>query len=837
VELGTEGDSFFVAFPSAPEAVAAAAQAQLALAQHVWPGRESVKVRMGLHTGSPQVHEDGYVGMDVHRAARIAAAAHGGQVVLSEATTKLVMDALGDGNTVRDLGSHQLKDIPHAERIFQLVVNGLPADFPPLKTLGGASSLPRPAAPLVGRQQHLAHLTAMMSSDEVRLVTLTGPGGSGKTRLAVALAHQLARRFHDGAFFTDLSDVTTPDVMWTTLAESWGLPPEDRSAARLLSQMAERDALVVLDNLEQVVGADAVVEELLDHARQLVLLTTSRRPLHLPAEHEHPVPPLELPHGVHGKAVSECESVQLFLQQARRVHPSFALTETNAEDVAALCRGLDGLPLAIELAAARSKLLSPRALVKRLDQALDIPASWGARPARQQTLRDTIAWSVGILPVQPQALFRWLGVFSGGADLAAVTAVCADLLEERDALDPLFQLVDASLLTVTEAAEGEPRFRLLSTVRAFAHDGLAASGALDGAQRRHAEYFATQAENYATVQFGPSAHTCRQRLETDMDNLREALNWALQPDRPAVPDPERAILGRRLCRSLSYFWGNGGYLEEGHRWLARAVALPASGEDAALLAHNMAFLAYIDGVLGDYAASSATAESSVALSRPLGDSHELVYGLIALAWAHIGLGDTLAGQEVLSEQAAIARRLDDPALTALSLTHRAAAEITYGDALKALDLCNETKAAWERVGDQLHTVQAEANVIAALTMLRAYQEATRRAYDLLEQAIATAHEGVLGVIAVNLAEALQAFGQPAAAVRLIATATAARERLGEKLMAAEEESVREVLSRCRDDMGPSAYEKHFQAGYAADLETVLRHVADEGTPNAGGTRL
>jgi class 3 adenylate cyclase len=294
-EMGTEGDSFFVVFPTAQGAVAAAAQAQRQLAAYPWPEGARVRVRMGIHTGSPAIHDGGYVGMDVHRAARVAGAAHGGQVVVSDATAHLVSGCLPDGVELRDSGVHRLKDIPAPERLFRLAIDGLQVDFPPLKTLGAASRLPVTATPLVGRDAEVAELTAQLRLPDVRLLTLTGPGGSGKTRLGIALAHRLIDAFPDGVYFVPLAVVTTAEVMWTSIAEVLDVPPEGRAPPGLFRHVAHRSALFVLDNLEQLASADTVVAQLLDHAPQLVVIATSRRPLHVPAEYEHLVPHLSSP--------------------------------------------------------------------------------------------------------------------------------------------------------------------------------------------------------------------------------------------------------------------------------------------------------------------------------------------------------------------------------------------------------------------------------------------------------------------------------------------------------------------------------------------------------------
>lgn len=445
---------------------------------------------MGLDTGTPTIHEGGYVGMDVHRAARIAGAAHGGQVVLSAATAQLVGGCLPDATALRHLGSHQLKDIAQAEHLFQLAIDGLPSDFPPLKTPGAATSLPRPATPLVGRDGELAELTALLSSPDVRLVTLTGPGGSGKTRLAVGVAHQLIERFADG--FVPLAAATSADVIWSSIGEVLDLPPEGRLPPRFFTYVAPPAFLFVLDNLEQLHALDDVVAELLHHAPQVVVIATSRRPLRIPGEYDHAVPPLGLPESGSVEHVEEFGAVRMFIEHAKMAKSSFHLTAGNAAEVAELCRRLDGLPLAIELAAARTKLLSPKALLARLDQALDISAASGSRvDARQKTLRETIAWSYQLLGPAHQAFFRGLGGFAGGADLDAITAVTADILTDSDPLDMIGDLLDASLVIVTEDRAGEPRVGMLETIRAYALDELRMAGEFNVVRSAHAVRFLT----------------------------------------------------------------------------------------------------------------------------------------------------------------------------------------------------------------------------------------------------------------------------------------------------------------------------------------------------------
>jgi predicted ATPase/class 3 adenylate cyclase len=596
-EMSTEGDSFFVVFESAGDAVACALAAQRALAGYDWPGGDAIRVRMGLHSGQPTPHEDNYIGLDVHRAARIAATAHGGQVVLSEATRSLA-EPLSDGVSVRDLGFHRLKDIVEAERIWQLAAPGLHEDFPPLKSLGAQTRLPIPATPLVGRDEDLERLLAAIVGPGVRLVTLTGPGGVGKTRLSLAAASALDRAFPHGVYFVALAAVRDPDVMWKTLAGD--LDVDGDGSAAVLEHVRDRRMLLVLDNLEQLDGAGEVVAALLAAAPGLVVLASSRGPLYVQGEHEFPVPPLEVPVGADTEAVAGSAAARLFAQQAGLVRPGFAITAENAADVAAICNRLDGLPLAIELAAARARLLAPKAMLARLGHGIGLAAAEAGRPLRQQTMRNVVAWSYDLLAPDRAQVFRRISVFAGGCDLDALAAVAmtegGDLadgdLAGPDPLELAAELADVSLIRVTEGADGEPRLAMLETIREYALERLAADDDLDEARRRHAEYYAAFAERAAAQLDGPAQLAALDRLEAENDNLRAALAWALEA--PAA-DPagvgERAVIGLRLVQALTYFWYQHGHAAEGRRWLQRAVELASAdaGAPLAQVAHGSEF--------------------------------------------------------------------------------------------------------------------------------------------------------------------------------------------------------------------------------------------------------
>jgi predicted ATPase len=477
VEIGTEGDGFFATFPSARQALAAATAAQEALA------RNGLSVRMGLHTGEPLVVDEHYSGIDVHRAARIAAAGHGGQVLLSQSTYELLEESVA----VRDLGRHRLKDLGDPEQLYQLG----DAEFAPLRTLD--STIPSQPTPLIGRERELGEAGLLLRAH--RLLTLTGPGGSGKTRLALQLATDAVEDLPDRVVWVSLQSVRNPELVQPTIARALGRGTED--------------TLLVLDNFEQVLAAAPKVAEMLAQFPKLKLLITSREALHLAAEHEYPVAPLH-----------EREAVALFVERAAAAKPDFAADEAVVE----ICRRLDCLPLALELAAARVKALSTEQLLGRLDRRLPM-LSGGPRdaPERQQTLRATIAWSYELLTADEQRAFARLAVFAGGCTLEAAEEVC------QAPFDTVAALIDKSLLY-----REDDRYFMLETIAEFALERMEEDGELDDVRRRHAEYYLERARSVERLIRSPQAARAVDELERDHSNLRAALGWLSEetPDQP-----------------------------------------------------------------------------------------------------------------------------------------------------------------------------------------------------------------------------------------------------------------------------------------------------------------
>src|SRR6266436_573771 len=535
-EVDTQGDAFFVAFARATDAVAAAAAIQRALVEHSWPSGTSVRVRIGLHTGEPMLTADGYIGMDVHHAARIMSAGHGGQILLSPTTRQLVEQHLPAGTYLQDLGEHRLKDLQRPSHLFQLSLEGLPANFLPLKTLDAhPNNLPIQPTPFIGREKEVASVTHLLRRPDVRLVTLSGPGGVGKTRLALQVAAELCDDFTDGVFVVALAPVNAPEQVISAVAQTLGIGESSGFPLFPLLEAAlkEKKLLLLLDNFEQVVDAAVMLAELLAACPRLKIVVTSRTRLHVRAEHEFAVPPLSVPSLKQLpdlKALSHYEAVALFIERAQAMKPDFSVTNANAPAVAAICAHLDGLPLAIELAAARIKHFSPHMLLARLEQGLSV-LSGGARdlPARQQTLRGAIAWSYDLLSPEEQRLFRCLAVFMDGWSLQAAEEVCTVSGSlEGDILEGLSSPVDKSLLRQEEQAEGEVRFWMLQTLREFGLEVLARAGEIEASRRAHAEYYLALAEQAGPRLRGSEQERWFARLEQEHENLRAALSFLLE---------------------------------------------------------------------------------------------------------------------------------------------------------------------------------------------------------------------------------------------------------------------------------------------------------------------
>jgi predicted ATPase/class 3 adenylate cyclase len=798
LEMGTEGDSFYVVFSSAGDAVRCCLAGQGALAGHDWPGGVPVRVRMGLHSGEPACRQGHYVGMDVHRAARIAATAHGGQVVLSEATRQLAESQLATDVSLRDLGWHRLKDIEAPERIYQLVAPGLPDRFPPLKSLGAQSKLPVPVTPLVGRERDLGQVCAAVTGPGVRLVTLTGTGGVGKTRLALAAAASLGQEFPHGVFFAALAAVRDAGVMWQAIADALDVAGDGPAADAVTGYLADRRALLVLDNLEQLDGAAGVVAALLAAAPGLVVLATSRRLLHLQGEEELPVPPLELPRETSLEEVAACGAARLFVQQAAMARRGFALTPANAADVVAICERLDGLPLAIELAASRARLLAPRALLARLGRSLDLAEA-----------------------------FRRAGVFAGGCDLDALAAVAAPehgpgaqgaQRAHGGGADPVALaagLLDVSLVTVTDGADGEPRVGKLETIREYALERLEQAEDLDDTQRRYTEYYTGVAER-ADEQLrgsGPGHLTALDRLEAEHDNLRAALAWSLETPAagPAPADRERTAAGLRLVQALAYFWYRHGYLLEGRRWLQRAIDL-ADEDGGAPLAQLAHWLGVLLQQLGEPQAARSLLERSLAIWRDLGDRDQQARELNSLGITLHHLDDLDTARSLLEDSAAISREIGSDSRLAATLTNLGQLESEVGNFDRATQVLQEALAIDRKQGDMLGVALDQQSLAGVALRAGRAREARDQLAGMAGYVVSSGDPELLATtLEMSAANAAQ-LGEALHAARLAGAAEAIRQKTGIPIK--QPEMPGQFLARARAAIAPEQWDAALAAGRA-----------------------
>jgi len=775
VVFKTVGDAVCAAFGRAPDALAAALSAQRALQAEPWGLTEPVGVRMALHTGTVEAYGNDYHGLALSRVARLLAAGSGGQILLSLTTQELVREALPPEVDLRDLGQHRLKDLTRSEHIYQLVVLDLPTDFPPLKTLAAhRTNLPAQPTSLIGREQEVRTLGDLLLRADVRLVTLTGPGGVGKTRLALQTAAELLEDFADGIFFVNLAPVGEPTLVAATIAQTLGVKETGGQPLIecLTASLQERHMLLLLDNFEQVAEAAPLLATLVAAAPRLKLLVTSRAVLHLYGEYEFVVPPLALPSPRQLPPLEDLAhypAVRLFLARSQAVKPACTLTDENAPTIAAICHRLDGLPLAIELAAAQLKLFSPQALLTRLEHRLTM-LTGGARdlPVRQQTLRATIAWSHDLLATPEQTLFRRLAVFGGGWTLETAAAVCnADGDLPFDILEGLAALVDKSLLRQTEGADGEPRFAMLETIREYALERLVATSEAERLRRQHANYYLMFAEMANRELRGRQQGIWLDRLETEHDNLRAALEWLLKHS-----EVEPSL---RLAVALWIFWNLRGYRSEGRRWLDEALARSEGAmiatramalNGAGALAHSQgdyaqASVLYEQSLAlwqevgdpqgrarvfnnlgrvvqdqGDYAQASVLYEQSLALWQEVGDPQGRVGPLNQLGEVARYQGDYARATALYEQSLALWQELGYKGGIAEALTNLGAVAADQGDYARATALCEQSLTLWQELGDK----SGIAETLIHLGRIALFEGDAGRARALLEQSLAQFRE-------------------------------------------------------------------------------------------------
>jgi predicted ATPase/class 3 adenylate cyclase len=872
------GDGCHAVFAAALDSALAALAAQQAIAAEPWTGIEPdrLRVRMALHTGEAEAREGDYYGPALNRAARVMAAGHGGQVLLSQVTAELVRDQLPAAVSLRDLGEHRLKDLTRPEHIFQLGTSGLPADFPALRSLDASPhNLPVQLTHFIGREREMVEVRRLLS--ETSLLTLTGSGGTGKTRLSLQVAADLLHKFPHGAWLAELAAVTDPELVVPTLAAMLGArqQPGRPLFDTLVDFLRAKQLLLILDNCEHLISACAeVAERLLRQCPRLKIIASSREALGIAGETTYPVPSLSLPAATASAGtasaadLAQSEAVRLFVDRAKAALPSFAFTDDNAPAVAIICRRLDGIPLAIELAAARVRMLRVEQIAARLDDRFRL-LTGGSRTAlpRQQTLRALIDWSYALLSEPERAFLQQLSVFAGGWTLEAAESVC-----NGDAFDLLTQLANKSLIVVDHDTSEPARYRLLETIRQYAREKLLETGDPAHWRERHLRYFLDYAVQAQPALNGPLMSAWQDRFELEHDNFRAALGWAL--DR-RHGDPLAAM---QLVEALSLFLARRGHTTEGLAWLGEVLArgeaaAPAEGPLAGAYqlarARTLSARALFDfGLISNAAAARAAAEESVRLARQLGDRQLLanslaVLGMTAGFWgdldrARAAGGEALAlGRELgdtqslilalgtfsivdqasqtspesmrkrLAEMLRLARQTGNPWTIALTTLNLARLEAASSSLPEARSLFEESMRLFSQVGDPIQLLGARSELAHATRHDGQLDEAmtlygeTLRGWQHLGQRGAIAHQ------LESLAIVALARQQGARAARLLGAAETLRETSGAVHMAIEHAEYERTVADLRAQLPALDLEAAWTEGRAMAMDEAVEYALNE----------
>lgn len=693
-EVDSQGDSFLIVFRRAIDAWQAAVELERAVTRHSWPEGTALRPRIGLHTGEPALTAWGYVGLDVHRAARICKAAHGGQILLSQATCELVHTHLPSDAALLDLGEHRLKDLQRPERIFQVLHPSIPKDFPPLNSLNILlNNLPVQLTSFVGREREMAEVKGLLATK--RLLTLTGFGGCGKTRLALQVAADVLEEHPEGVWLAELAGVSDPAVVPQVVASALGVREEPgRTLAETLSDyFHERRLLLVLDNCEHVIAACAqLAHTLLGASPHLHILATSRESLGIAGETTWRVPALSLPDLRNLPSLEELaqnEAVRLFVERAVAVKSGFAVTVQNAPGVVQICHRLEGIPLAIELAAAQLRVLSVPQIAARLDDGLRMLPGGRRTADRHQRLHAVMEWSYALLSESERIMLRSLSVFAGSFTLEAVEVICAgNGIEKEAVLDLLTRLVDKSLVIVDEQ-NGESRYRLLDTVRRYSGEKLEEANEAKAVRSRYMDWYvalAKRAEPMLRI-----SQEWFDRLEAEHSNLRSVLDWCRQ-----TQDWEQAL---RLSAPLRRFWLVRGFWTEGRRWLDEALA-NARDAPLPLRAKALEAAASLAQYQADYDRALVLCEDSLVIYRALADKGGIADALTTLGNVLFERGDYAEARRVHEESLAYGRDADDKWSIGASLVNLANVAMHQGDFERARALCQESLAVFQQAGDR-----------------------------------------------------------------------------------------------------------------------------------------
>jgi predicted ATPase/class 3 adenylate cyclase len=790
VEVGTEGDSFFLVFPTASQALDAVSAGLRALRG------SGVEIRVGVHTGTADLTAEGYVGMDVHRASRIAGAAHGGQVLVSGATAALVNPERFE---FRDLGNHRLKDLPRPERIFQLGA-GM---FPPIRSLS-PSNLPPPTTAFLGRREELQGVKALLADPSVRLLTVTGPGGIGKTRLALEAARESAGSFPDGRWWVALGPLSDGRFVLPTLAAAIASEePRELAVEELVARLGPA-TLVLLDNAEHLLPAlSGELAGLIAGAEGVTFLVTSRAPLHLEAEREYELRPMNAE-----------DAASYFLSKARaagtELKPSPTLTR--------LCERLDRLPLAMQLVAPRVKVFSIEELIDALSRVLDLEGQLDTDP-RHRTLRATISWSYSLLAPAERAAFRRLSVFAGSATAEAVEDVTGT------DFSALFELVDRSLVRRRDGAGGS-RFSMLETIREFAWERLQEAAETEEMLREHARHYRSMAVR-AGLAFDGRRGDWVQVLDEELDNVRRSVSWFLERG-----DHEAA---QEVAGSLVVYWLDRGLLSEARSWLERSLEDDGPRGRARVWAANA--LSSVVYLQGDYVLAGTLANEALADARSLGEPAAISQGLLKLAAALEAEGALEEASTLEEEAVEIARTLRDerPRRLLVALINFGYTDLARGRFEDAARRCEEAMSLAEELGETADAAAARCNMAIASFELGQIDEAGRLAGEAMASAIGVSDRLLATSCLEVLAAAKLERADPLSAATLLGTGEAVRGVMGHELEPVERDLHERTLARLRTMLDGPTIERKRAVGAGLDLEDafeLISHPAAADSPGA-----
>jgi predicted ATPase/class 3 adenylate cyclase len=879
------GDGCHAAFASARDGALAALAAQHALALETWPEihPEVLRVRMGLYAGEVEARDGDYYGSSVNRAARLMSVGHGGQILISQIAADLLRDRLPTGAALRDLGEHRLKDLTRPERILQLTAPGLQADFPPIKSLDAfRHNLPIQLTNFIGRAREMAEVQRLLAG--TRLLALTGPGGTGKTRLSLQVAAEVLTAFADGVWLVELAPLADPALVVQTVAAVFDLrpPPGVTPLNAVTDYLRAKQQLLLLDNCEHLVEACAqLADHLLRACPRLKIIASSREALGIAGETNYRVPSLSLPdpQAVDPQSLIQSEAAQLFVDRALAAQPRFKVTAQNSPAIAQICGRLDGIPLALELAAARVKVFTPEQIATRLDDRFRL-LTGGSRTAlpRQQTLRALIDWSHDLLPEPERALLRRLSVFAGGWALEAADAICAGgqgsagILLPADVIDALTRLVDKSLVVVDENVPGgEARYRLLETIRQYARDRLLESGESALVRDRHLDWFVCLAEEAEPGLRGSEALSWLVRLTLEQENLRAALAWGLE-HRPedalaiagnlqafwakdmglsggrdwvqktlertaALPPADGEGAARRLLRRARGLTAacllamNQGFANEAHALSAEAVALARASGDRSLLAYALSFGVAADTLRGDLPSARAAGEESLVLARDLGEMPFLVMCLAQLALVSAQQADSGARQQYVSE---LRQLLGQTRLLLVGLPIfliMGMEEHIHGDLDSARSYFQEAV----RAARQINNPYMEQAAQSELAHIVRQTGDLPQAKDLYRQTLLKwANLGHRAAIAHDLecvAFIARAEDLPERAARLLGAAEALREAIGAPMADYERAEYDTETTQLRAALDPARLEMAWGAGRASTMEQAIEYALGAGGRN------